>query len=87
MTDAAVQDNNWTGTYNDVPKGTYYGNNWGGQPTCDWGCGAGIDHLNFDKRHNGGANVLWYDGHVKWLRSSLKDGKPYYWYAAKPTTP
>lgn len=92
ITDGRMQDNNWDGTYNDVPPGTYYGNNWGAHPTCNWGCQAGPDHLNFDARHSEGANVLWYDGHVKFLKHSYKQTQtygtsPYYWYVTKPATP
>ena len=96
MTDARSQDNNWAGTFEDVPKGTYYGDNWttgAGNSSCNWGCSP-PDHNNFDKRHNGGANVLWYDGHVKWLKSSMKQSStqpggssPYYWYVKKPVNP
>lgn len=45
------------------------------------------------KRHTDGFNILWYDGHVKWARNSLKvtpafpGGGPYYWYVTKPANP
>lgn len=86
MTDSNAQANEWDGEGTDVPAGTYYGDTWGPSGNTGWmnSNQPGQDHGYFDKRHNGGANVLWYDGHVKWMRSSLKDGKPYYWYLTKP---
>ena len=89
MTDARMQDNNWDGSYTDVTPGTYYGDKWTTEGGCGWGCSP-PSHDNFDKRHTEGANILWYDGHVKWLRSSMKStgkypgGSPYYWYVVKP---
>ena len=95
ITDGRMQDNNWDGKYTDVPAGTYYGVNWGGPAGCNWGCQAGPDHMNIDKRHTGGANVLWYDGHVKLIKTSMKltgaypttPGSPYYWLVTKPKNP
>ena len=86
MTDSNSQANNWTGGFTDVPNGTFYGDTWGPDTGRNWVSDPG-NHGSFDKRHNGGANVLWYDGHVKWQRTSLKDGKPYYWYLKKPVNP
>jgi len=89
MTDARMQDNNWDGSYTDVTPGTYYGDKWTTEGGCGWGCSP-PSHDNFDKRHSEGANVLWYDGHVKWMKSSMKStakypgGSPYYWYVNKP---
>jgi len=89
MTDGRMQDNNWDGSYTDVTPGTYYGDTWTTEGGCGWGCSP-PSHDNFDKRHTEGANILWYDGHVKWLRSSMKStakypgGSPYYWYVVKP---
>ena len=89
MTDGRMQDNNWDGSYTDVTPGTYYGDKWTTEGGCGWGCSP-PSHDNFDKRHTEGANVLWYDGHVKWMRSSMKStgkypgGSPYYWYVTKP---
>ena len=89
MTDGRLQDNLWDGNSTDVTPGMYYGDNWTTGDSCNWGCSP-PDHNNFDKRHSGGANVLWYDGHVKWMRSSMKTtakypgGSPYYWYVNKP---
>jgi len=89
MTDGRMQDNNWDGSYTDVTPGTYYGDVWTTEGGCGWGCSP-PSHDNFDKRHTDGANVLWYDGHVKWMRSSMKStakypgGSPYYWYVVKP---
>ena len=93
ITDARLQDNNWAGSYNDVTPGTYYGDTWTQEGNCNWGCST-PDHNNFDKRHSEGTNVLWYDGHVKWLKTSMKASSttangvsPYYWYAIKPQNP
>ncbi len=89
ITDGRLQDNLWDGNSTDVTPGTYYGDNWTAGDSCGWGCSP-PDHNNFDKRHADGANVLWYDGHVKWLRNSMKTtgkypgGSPYYWYITKP---
>ena len=89
MTDGRMQDNNWDGSYTDVTPSTYYGDTWTTEGGCGWGCSP-PSHDNFDKRHTEGANILWYDGHVKWLRSSMKStgkypgGSPYYWYVVKP---
>jgi prepilin-type N-terminal cleavage/methylation domain-containing protein/prepilin-type processing-associated H-X9-DG protein len=93
ISDGRVQDNTWEGKLTDVPAGTYYGHAWGGPRTDSWIQPQGLDHMNFDKRHTGGANVLFYDGHVKLLKSSLKQtqtypaGGPYYWLITKPQTP
>ena len=51
-----------------------------------------------DHRHTDGFNILWYDGHVKFAKNSLKQtprynsttpsaGSPYYWYIQKPQNP
>lgn len=64
--------------------GSFYGSNWSGSAT---------NSTAPMKRHTDGANFLWYDGHVKWMRNSLKptstypQGSPYYWYVKKPDTP
>ncbi len=47
--------------------------------------------LNVSQRHTNGSNFAYYDGHVKWKRSSLDtNGNPCDWYLTKPqasTTP
>ena len=89
ITEARGQDNTWYSDMVDSPGGTYYGDSW--NKAGSWLSNG--DHGNFDKRHTGGANVLWYDGHVKFLKSSLKrtqafpGGSPYYWFLAKPANP
>jgi prepilin-type N-terminal cleavage/methylation domain-containing protein/prepilin-type processing-associated H-X9-DG protein len=93
ITDGRMQDNNWDGTYTDVPAGTYYGVHWSGPNQCNWGCQAGPGHMEFDERHTNGCNVLFYDGHVKLMQSSVKktstypNGSPYYWLLGKPQNP
>jgi prepilin-type N-terminal cleavage/methylation domain-containing protein/prepilin-type processing-associated H-X9-DG protein len=75
------QDNIYTSNLTDI-KGNFYGNTWNGNPT---------GNQDFDARHTNGANILWYDGHVKWARNSLDvtatytTGGPYFWYLVKPT--
>jgi len=92
VTDAGSQDNNWTTEQTDVPKGTFYGADWGPNPS-NAGWEGAPDHAAFDKRHNGGCNVLWYDGHVKYLKTSMKPtpqypgGSPINWYIKKPANP
>ena len=72
--------NIWHSQETDV-NGTFYGQNWAGNvttPSAPYG------------RHTDGANYLWYDGHVKYMKNSLKStqlfpgGSPYYWYITKP---
>lgn len=88
LTDARGQDNTWYGGMIDSPGGTYYGSQFG--KVSGWATPA---TLNFDERHQGGANVAWYDGHVKYLKSSFKktqeypNGSPWYWYIVKPINP
>ena len=41
--------------------------------------------LNVSTRHTNGSNFAFYDGHVKWSRSSLdSNGNPCNWYLTKP---
>jgi len=88
ITDARHQDNNWDGRSTDVKAGTYYGHNWAGPATEDWRLPPGRG--NFDKRHQEGANVLWYDGHAKFRKTSMRPtqlhpgGSPIDWYIRKP---
>ena len=75
--------NAWATFETDI-SGTFYGIQWSGGPTTS---------TEPVLRHTGGANFLWYDGHVKWARNSMKKtpaypgGSPYYWYIRKPTAP
>ena len=74
--------NVWRSDETDV-KGKFYGSDWNGD-----------DKLSVTpyKRHpkGEGFEVLWYDGHVKYMRSTMKPtgqypgGSPYYWYIQKP---
>jgi prepilin-type N-terminal cleavage/methylation domain-containing protein/prepilin-type processing-associated H-X9-DG protein len=63
---------------------TYYGVTWIGGPN------TSVAPI---LRHNGGGNILWYDGHVKWVHNTLKstaaypNGSSYYWYIVKPANP
>jgi prepilin-type N-terminal cleavage/methylation domain-containing protein/prepilin-type processing-associated H-X9-DG protein len=85
--------NIWRTNETDI-RGTFYGNQWKG--------GGQDDGLaTFDKRNsqtpyyrhpkNDGFDVLWYDGHVKSLKTTASPsatypggGSPYYWYVQKP---
>jgi len=81
--------NIWATFFTDVPTGKYYGVNW--QKGVNTGSPTSFGYV--DKRHTDGFNIGWYDGHVKWMRSSVKvtqtypQGSPYYWYLTKPATP
>ena len=58
-------------------SGGFNGLSWGGTP---------VTSHSVDKRHTNGSNFLYFDGHVKWNRSSLdKNGNPCAWYIAPPT--
>ena len=76
----------WASDMTDVPTGTYYGNAWQGPNTTNKE--PGLRQPNY--RHNGGFNAIWYDGHAKFLKKSMKAtaqypaGSPYYWYLTKP---
>ena len=49
-----------------------------------WG-GSFVNAHSVDTRHTNGSNFLFYDGHVKWRRSSLDgNGNPCAWYVAPP---
>ena len=68
--------NDYTTAQTDFP-GTFDGITWGGSSKLAGGV---------DLRHTDGANFLYYDGHVKWKRSSLDgNGNPCDWYLVKPT--
>ena len=84
--DGTDSDAIWTSDMTDVPKGSYYGVNWNGPNTT--GAVPGLRQPRY--RHTGGFNAVWYDGHVKFLKKSMKAttqypaGSPYYWYLVKP---
>jgi len=91
MTDGRNQDNNWHTSMTDCPvTQKFYNDNWQKDGTA---YGQPPHHGDFDLRHADTCNVLWYDGHVKSLRSSFKPtaqypgGSPYYWYVVKPANP
>ena len=76
--------NVWRTDETDI-KGTFYGQQWNGQ--------KGSDAVTPYYRHPKGEGflALWYDGHVKYLKSSASPsatypggGSPYYWYIQKP---
>lgn len=75
------EDNVWTTTSVDFDGSFYTGSNastWSGNLTLPYTPG---------KVHNAGdgSNALFYDGHVKYLKSTRypTDGSPYYWYVNK----
>ena len=84
LMDGANWDNAWAADMTDVPNKTYYGVTW---PGISNGMPGSRQPAY---RHTSGFNALWYDGHVKYLRNSMKVtptypmGSPYYWYLAKP---
>ncbi len=75
--------NVWRSDETDV-KGTFYGNTWNGDQATS---------VTPYYRHGGGFEVLWYDGHAKYMKTTMKPtgtypgGSPYYWYVTKPDTP
>jgi prepilin-type N-terminal cleavage/methylation domain-containing protein/prepilin-type processing-associated H-X9-DG protein len=77
--------NIWETAETDI-SGTFYGNSWGGQSELN----AVSPYVRHPRGTNGGFNVLWYDGHVKSLRTTLypsttyPGGGPWLWYATKP---
>jgi len=82
-------DTTWANNMTDIPAGTFYGNAWGGPAhLADSGWVPNKRHGSKD-----GFEALWYDGHVKYMRNTLKPtprypgGSPYYWYVVKPTNP
>jgi len=76
--------NIWQTNETDV-NGNFYGIQWNG----------GVNQATPYHRHplGGGFEVLWYDGHVKYLKSTAKptsnfpNGSSYYWYVNKPANP
>ena len=91
------QDNNWAAWQTDVTPGTYYPT-LGNQAMFVPKTAPGFNNVNggnSSTRHSGntpggGTNYLFYDGHVKFLKSSMKTtaqypgGSPYLWYIVKP---
>ena len=87
--------NTWHTKNTDI-KGAFYGETWQGNNTVNT---AVDDYVPLGKKHTDGLNILWYDGHVKWARSTYKvttayspatgypAGGPYYWYVTKPANP
>ena len=68
-------DNIWTAGDTDI-QGAFNGYTWKGNSA---------NPNTPDNKHTGGANYLYYDGHVKWARSSAdKNGGPSNWYVVKP---
>jgi prepilin-type N-terminal cleavage/methylation domain-containing protein/prepilin-type processing-associated H-X9-DG protein len=73
--------NLWRDQNTDIPTGTYYGKSW----TFD------VNQMtiaaNKWSRHNDGINVLWFDGHVKYVKNTIAGGgnqASWYWYTQKP---
>jgi prepilin-type N-terminal cleavage/methylation domain-containing protein/prepilin-type processing-associated H-X9-DG protein len=81
--------NTWHTKNTDV-RGQFYGDNWQGNLTVNPNVD---DYVPLGKKHTNGLNALFYDGHVKWMSTTLKttatypQGGPWYWYVHKPTTP
>ncbi len=75
--DIGGQDNTYATFLTDY-NGTFNGVNWTGVT-------APAKSRNTDARHTDGSNFLYYDGHVKWKRTSLDtNGNPCDWYLVKP---
>jgi len=96
--------NIWDTFLTDMPSGGVYystpyydGGNTSSTPSGSapavWGSDGYLTSASPVARHTGGANYLWYDGHVKRMATSLDrtatypQGGPYYWYVKKPATP
>jgi len=80
--------NIWRSDETDI-KGTFYGQYWNG------GQGTGLPQNSVSPyyRHSpfSGFEAAWYDGHVKYMKSTASPsatypggGSPYYWYITKP---
>ncbi len=82
LVDGQDWDAIWAADMTDVPKQMYFGDGWPGPNTPNQQPGLRQPFY----RHSGhsGFNALWFDGHVKFLRNSLKNNTPYYWYFTKP---
>ena len=74
--------NIWRSEETDV-QGMFYGSQWNGNAK------NSVSPYHQHPR-NEGFEVLWYDGHVKYLKTTMKPttmypgGSPYYWFVAKP---
>lgn len=55
----------------------------------NWGNAGNKGNITPRYRHLEGTNILWYDGHVKYLKSTAYPGtgSPYYWFITKPPAP
>ena len=77
----------WGTNQTDI-RGKFYGQEWDGLKV-DPNSYAG--DIQVARRHNLGLNVIWYDGHVKWVKNTLEKtttypgGSPIAWYLRKPT--
>jgi prepilin-type N-terminal cleavage/methylation domain-containing protein/prepilin-type processing-associated H-X9-DG protein len=95
------QDNNWAGWMTDVTPNTYYpGTSSATTIGTAPGWTGGVNGGSSSTRHGGsvttkgtGSNYLFYDGHIKFMKTSMKttpaypSGSPYYWYLIKPQNP
>lgn len=73
--------NVWRSEETDL-RGTFYGGTWQGAT-------HNLGKITPAKRHLDTANILWYDGHVKAMKSTGygPNGTSYYWYIRKPANP
>ena len=95
------QDNNWAAWQTDVTPATYYpgtSDQMVVDPNGQNGGFGGKSGGSSSTRHGGnvvggGSNYLFYDGHVKFMKTSMKTtgqypgGSPYFWYLHKPANP
>ena len=73
---ANVYSKDFIDYHGQFPPGANY-NTWNNNNT--------TNSQDVDYRHTNGSNFLYYDGHVKWARTSLdSNGNPCNWYLAKP---
>ena len=83
--------NTWHTENTDI-KGSFYGDTWNGNPNEDNANPAvQDDYVSCGKqKHSDGLDILWYDGHVKWQKSTIRStskypgGSPINWYLVKP---
>jgi prepilin-type N-terminal cleavage/methylation domain-containing protein/prepilin-type processing-associated H-X9-DG protein len=79
--------NIWRTEETDI-KGNFYGNSWNGYPKTSTASLSITPYYRHPK--NDGFNVLWYDGHVKALKTTMAPsttypgGGPILWYITKP---
>jgi len=77
----AGEDNVWTTTSTDIVGNFYTGGN-----ASSWNGNLNQAYTPGNIHNNGdGSNALFYDGHVKYLKTTRypTDGSPYYWYVNK----